>query len=137
MQELNGALQFFFYLLMFVALLAIFTGATGVGILMLVAGAALHVARASIAEVAAAHQARRERAERKREVRLRPHRTARKARPQRPAPVVVAPVPAAVAPAPAETPIRVTASPQTTAWREARATALRQARASARKQRVI
>jgi hypothetical protein len=73
-------LQFFFYLLMFVALLAIFSGATGSGVAMLIIGAALHVARSSLLEIAAQRQARRERAGRKRQVRLRSHRTARQAR---------------------------------------------------------
>lgn len=77
--RLAGHLQFFFYLLMFVAPLAIFAGATGTGVAMLIAGAALHVFRSSLEEVAARRQARRERAERKRQVRLRSHRAARRA----------------------------------------------------------
>lgn len=84
LQRLGEPLQFFFYLLMFVAFLAIVTGAAGTGIAMLIAGAALHVGRASIVEVAAAREARQERAQRKREVRLRSHRAARKAPPERP-----------------------------------------------------
>jgi hypothetical protein len=75
--ELSGPLGFFFYLLMFVAVLAIFTGATATGVLMLVAGAAVHVVRSSAEELA---DQRRARAERKREVRLRSHRAARRAR---------------------------------------------------------
>lgn len=70
-------LRFFFYLLMFVALLAVLTGATGTGVLMLVVGAALHVVRSSFEETAAQRRARRERSERKRQVRLRSHRKAR------------------------------------------------------------
>lgn len=123
-------LQFFFYLLLFVALLAILTGATGTGILMLVAGGAVHVARSSLEEVAAQRQARRERGERKRQVRLRSHRGPRKAReaPERPAP------PRAPKPAPKLEPaapeIRVSAVPRAAARRQ---TAAR----PARKQRVI
>jgi hypothetical protein len=78
-QRLAQPLQFFFYLLMFVALLAIFSGATGTGVLMLIAGAALHVVRSSLTELAAQRQARRERGERKRQVRLRSHRARRAA----------------------------------------------------------
>jgi hypothetical protein len=73
-------LRFFFYLLMFVALVAVFSGADGTGVVMLIAGAALHVARSSLEELAAQRQARRERAGRKRQVRLRSHRAARQAR---------------------------------------------------------
>jgi hypothetical protein len=73
-------LQFFFYLLMFVALLSVLTGATGTGVLMLVVGSVLHVVRSSLEETAAQRQAQRERAERKRQVRLRSHRAARKPR---------------------------------------------------------
>jgi len=123
-------LQFFFYLLMFVALLAIFSGATGSGVAMLIAGAALHVVRSSLVEIAAQRQLRRERAGRKRQVRLRSHRTARQAREggARPAP----------APAPKPTPrlqpaapeIRVTAAPR-------RPRVAQPGASSARKQRVI
>jgi hypothetical protein len=76
--RLTEPLQFFFYLLMFVALLAILTGASGTGVLMLVVGSLLHVVRSSLEETVAQRQARRERAERKRQVRLRSHRAARK-----------------------------------------------------------
>jgi hypothetical protein len=79
-RRLGEPLQFFFCLLLFVALLAIFSGATATGILMLIAGAALHVLRSSLEEVAAQRRLRRERGERKREVRLREHRAARRAR---------------------------------------------------------
>lgn len=79
-RRLAEPLQFFFYLLLFVALLAIFTGATATGVLLLIAGAGLHVLRSSLEEVAAQRRARRERGERKREVRLREHRAARRAR---------------------------------------------------------
>jgi hypothetical protein len=89
-RRLAGPLQFFFYLLMFVALLAVLSGATGTGVAMLVVGAALHVVRSSLAEVAARRQVRRERDERKRQVRLRSHRIAQRAaqeaKPARPAP---------------------------------------------------
>lgn len=112
-------LQFFFYLLMFVALLAILTGATATGVLLLIAGAGLHVVRSSLEELAAQRRARRERGERKRQVRLRSHRAARKAREE----------------------IRVTAAPQVAARRRAvvaQPRAAAQPRASsARKQRVI
>ncbi|HYC80321.1 MAG TPA: hypothetical protein VEB65_00965 [Solirubrobacterales bacterium] len=77
--RLSGDLQFFFYLLMFVALLAIFAGASGTGVVMLIAGAALHVCRSSLAELAARRRARRERAGRKKQVRLRSHRAAQRA----------------------------------------------------------
>jgi hypothetical protein len=84
LQEMSGPLGFFFYLLMFVAVLAIFTGDTGAGVLALLAGAGLHVVRSSVEEVSAQRRAR---AERKREVRLRPHRAARaRAAQPRPAP---------------------------------------------------
>ncbi|MGD9734193.1 MAG: hypothetical protein AB7V58_01090 [Solirubrobacterales bacterium] len=78
--KLSGDLRFFFYLLMFVALLAIFAGASGTGVVMLLAGAALHVLRSSLEEVAAQRRARRERAERKKQVRLRSHRAAHRVR---------------------------------------------------------
>jgi len=101
--RLSGHLQFFFYLLMFVALLAIFAGATGTGVVMLIAGAALHVLRSSLEEVAAQRQVRRERAERKKQVRLRSHRAARKARSEEEIRVTAAPA-AAKAPRPAPRP---------------------------------
>jgi hypothetical protein len=93
LQQLSEPLGFFFYLLMFVAVLAFFAGATGTGVVMLIAGAGLHVVRGSIEELAAERRAQ---AERKREVRLRSHRAPRKVRETRPA---------------AEA-IRVTAAPQ-------------------------
>jgi hypothetical protein len=109
-------LQFFFYLLMFAALLAIFTGATGSGVLMLIAGAALHVVRSSLEELAAQRRARRERGERKRQVRLRSHRVARRAQ--------------------EAGEIRVAATPRLTATR-ARPEVAQPAASPARKQRVI
>jgi hypothetical protein len=77
LQGISGPLGFFFYLLMFVAVLAIFSGDTGVGVLILLAGAGLHVVRSSVEELSAQ---RRMRVERKREVRLRSNRTARRTR---------------------------------------------------------
>jgi len=128
-------LQFFFYLLIFVALLAILTGATGTGILMLIAGATVHVARSSLEEVAAQRQARRERGERKRQVRLRSHRATRKEReaPARPAPKP----PAKPAPKlePAAPEIRVSAAPRAAPRR--RPVPAQSRASSARKQRVI
>jgi hypothetical protein len=106
-------LQFFFYLLMFVSLLSILTGATGTGVVMLVVGSVLHVVRSSLEETAAQRQARRERAERKRQVRLRSHRTARKARDE----------------------IRVSATPRLKA--RPAAPSAQPSASSARKQRVI
>ena len=130
--RLAGHLQFFFYLLMFVALLAIFAGATGTGVLMLIAGAALHVVRSSLEEVAAQRQARRERAERKKPVRLRSHRAAQRARAEEeirvtPAPRVAAPPRAAVPP--------VSATPRLSTRR--RPAVAQPGPSPARKQRVI
>jgi hypothetical protein len=125
-RRLSETLRFFFYLLMFVALLAIFTGATGSGIVMLIAGAAVHVVRSSLEEVAARRQARRERGERKREVRLREHRAARRAREAAAKPVVTTP---------AAEEIRVTAaSPR---GRRRRPEVVQPGARPARKQRVI
>ncbi len=121
-------LRFFFYLLMFAALLAVFVGATGTAVLMLLAGAALHVVRSSLEETAAQRQARRERGERKRQVRLRSHRTASKAREGGTASPARAPQSAAAAE------IRVSAAPRLRARRPA---AAQPTASSARKQRVI
>lgn len=118
-------LQFFFYLLMFVAMLAILTGATGTGVLMLIAGSALHVLRSSLEETAARRQARRERNERKRQVRLRSHRPPRKTR-EAPS--------ARPAPQPAAEQIRASAAPRLQARRPP---SPRPAATPARKQRVI
>jgi hypothetical protein len=112
--RLTEPLKFFFYLLMFVAFLAFVTGATGSGVLLLVAGAALHVVGSSLEEIAARRRAQRERGERKRQVRLSSHRAARR-RTATPPPRVTA-QPRAVAPA------RAAAQPRAS---------------SARKQRVI
>jgi hypothetical protein len=102
-------LRFFFYLLMFVALLAAFAGATDTAVLMLLAGATLHVVRFSLEETAARRAARRERG--KRQVRLRSHRVAaRRAR--------------------VDEEIRVSAASQAAARRQSRASAVR-------KQRVV
>jgi hypothetical protein len=117
-RDLTASLQFFFCLLMFVALLAIFSGATGSGLAMLIAGAAVHVVRSSLAETAAQRRARRERAGHKRPVRLRSHRTARQAR-------QAAPPPAAPAPE-----LRATAAPR-------RPRVAQPGPSPARKQRVI
>jgi hypothetical protein len=106
LQAASGPVGFFFYLLMFVAVLAIFAGASGTGLLMLLAGAGLHVFRSSVEELGAARRARAEQADRKREVRLRSHRTAqRRAREAQAAAVAMptAPVP--------EPEFRVTAAP--------------------------
>lgn len=141
-QRLAQSLQFFFYLLMFVALLAIFSGATGTGVLMLIAGAALHVVRSSLVELAAQRQARRERGERKRQVRLRSHRARRAqgagaARPAAnpPAPSADRPARPAAKTAAAAEEIRVSATPP---LRSRRRPAVAQPGPSpARKQRVI
>ncbi len=109
--RLSGHLQFFFYLLMFVALLAIFAGATGTGVVMLIVGAALHVLRSSLVEVAAQRQARRERAERKKPVRLRSHRAAQRARTEEKIRVTAAPR-AASAPRDATAAQRVATAPR-------------------------
>ena len=132
-ERLGQPLRFFFYLLMFVAVLAILSGATGTGVLMLIAGAALHVLRSSLEEVAARRRARRERGERKREVRLREHRAARRAREAAPkAAPKVAPAKPAVNPAEQ---IRVTATPRLSTRR--RPAVAQPGARSARKQRVI
>jgi hypothetical protein len=129
-RRFSEPLQFFFHLLMFVSLLAIFAGATGTGVVMLIAGAVVHVARASLVEIAAQRQARRERSERKRAVRLRSHRAARKAR------EAPAAQPAASARPAAAAEIRVTATPRLSA-RRAQAAAAQPGTRPARKQRVI
>jgi hypothetical protein len=129
-RRLGQPLQFFFYLMMFVALLAIFSGATGTGILMLIAGAGLHVLRSSLEEVAARRRSRRERGERKREVRLREHRAARRARE-----AARKPAPARSIVAPAAEEIRVVATPRLSARR--RQVVAQPGARPARKQRVI
>jgi hypothetical protein len=129
-QRLAEPLQFFFYLLMFVALLAILSGATGTGVLMLIAGAGLHVLRSSLEEVAARRRSQRERSEHKREVRLREHRAARRAREAAPKP---APSPPVVAPTAEE--VRVAPTPRPGARR--RQVVAQPGASPARKQRVI
>jgi hypothetical protein len=137
--RLSGHLQFFFYLLMFVALLAIFAGSTGTAVVMLIAGAALHVLRSSLEEVAAQRQARRERAERKKPVRLRSHRAAQRARAEEEirvtaAPAAKAPPRVASAPRPAAA-ARATATPRLSTRR--RPAVAQPGPSPARKQRVI
>jgi hypothetical protein len=123
-------LQFFFCLLMFVALVAVFAGATATGVVMLVVGAALHVVRSSLEELAAQRQARRERADRKRQVRLRSHRVARRAQD-----AGAQPAARPVAKPAASAEVRVAATPRLSPRRRP---AVAQPGASpARKQRVI
>lgn len=132
--RLSGHLQFFFYLLMFVALLAIFAGAGGVGVVMLIAGAGLHVLRSSLEEVAAQRQARRERAERKgKQVRLRSHRAARRA--QAAAEIRVARAPQVAAAEPAAVAAPSVAAPRLSSRR--RPAVAQPGPSPARKQRVI
>jgi hypothetical protein len=78
MQAASDAVGFFFYLLMFVAVLAFFAGATGTGLLMLFVGAGVHVFRSSVEELAAKRRRQAEHASRRREVRLRSHRNAQR-----------------------------------------------------------
>jgi hypothetical protein len=94
LQGMSAPVGFFFYLLMFVAVVAIFAGATGTGLLMLFAGAGLHVFRSSVEELGAKRRRRAEHAARKREVRLRSHRTAQRRAREAKAAAAATPIPA-------------------------------------------
>jgi len=78
LQAASDPVGFFFYVLMGAAVLAFFAGATGTGLLMLFAGAGLHVFRSSVEELATKRRRQAENAARKREVRLRSHRIAQR-----------------------------------------------------------
>jgi hypothetical protein len=78
LQAASDPVGFFFYVLMFAAVLAFFAGASASGLLMLFTGASLHVFRSSVEELAAKRRREAEHAARKREVRLRSHRIAQR-----------------------------------------------------------